>query len=143
VRNAALPGWRAEEVELIAALVRYHRKSLPKPTHPEWADATPEVRAKIEGLAGILRVADGLDRRHLGIVSGLAVEIDEAGIRLALEATQDIAPEIDAALFKAELFERAFGGPLRLEAMPAPGYASGSFDSEPSAAEIDAASLSG
>jgi exopolyphosphatase/guanosine-5'-triphosphate,3'-diphosphate pyrophosphatase len=143
VRNAALPGWRAEEVELIAALVRYHRKSLPKPTHPEWADATPEVRAKIEGLAGILRVADGLDRRHLGIVSGLAVEIDEAGIRLALEATQDIAPEIDAALFKAELFERAFGAPLRLEATPAPGYASGSFDSEPSAAEIDAASLSG
>ena len=77
------------------------------------------------------------------IVSGLAVEIDEAGIRLALEATQDIAPEIDAALFKAELFERAFGAPLRLEATPAPGYASGSFDSEPSAAEIDAASLSG
>ncbi|MBD5654060.1 MAG: Ppx/GppA family phosphatase, partial [Candidatus Eremiobacteraeota bacterium] len=44
VRNAGLPGWRMEEVELIAALVRYHRKAMPKATHPEWAVASPAVR---------------------------------------------------------------------------------------------------
>jgi len=143
VRAAGLPGWRPEEIELIAALVRYHRKSLPKPTHPEWAEASPQMRIKIEVLAGILRIADGLDRRHLGIVSGLAVELGEGRVRLVLDAVQDVTPEIGGALFKAELFERAFGVSLELEAVLRPGYDPSSFDSEPSAAEIDAASLSG
>jgi exopolyphosphatase/guanosine-5'-triphosphate,3'-diphosphate pyrophosphatase len=143
VRSAGLPGWRPEEVELIAALVRYHRKSLPKPTHPEWADASPDTRTKIEGLAGILRIADGLDRRRLGIVSGLTVELGEGRIRIVVEAVQDVATEIEGALFKAELFERAFAASLEIEAVLSPSYDASSFDSEPSAAEIDAASLSG
>jgi len=141
VRNAAFPGWRLEEVDLIAALVRYHRKSLPKMTHPEWATASPDRRAKIEGLAGILRVADGLDRRHLGVVSSLAVEPSDAGIRLVVRATQDVGPEVDAALYKAELLERAFGAKLEIVVLLGPSYEGSTFDSEPSAAEIDAASL--
>jgi exopolyphosphatase/guanosine-5'-triphosphate,3'-diphosphate pyrophosphatase len=143
VRNAALPTWRPEEIDLIATLVRYHRKSLPKPTHPEWAVATAELRAKIEGLAGILRVADGLDRRHLGVVSSLSVEHEAGVVRVVLEATQDVTPEIDGARFKAELFERAFDA--RLEIVPPlhPSYTAEAFDSEPSTVEIDAASFSG
>jgi exopolyphosphatase/guanosine-5'-triphosphate,3'-diphosphate pyrophosphatase len=143
VRNAALPTWRPEEVELIATLVRYHRKSLPKATHPEWASASPEMRAKIEGLAGILRIADGLDRRHLGVVSSLSVEHDAGVVRVVLEATQDVTPEVDGARFKAELFERAFA--TRLDIVPPlhPSYTVEPFDSEPSTVEIDAASLSG
>jgi exopolyphosphatase/guanosine-5'-triphosphate,3'-diphosphate pyrophosphatase len=143
VRSAGLPGWRPDEVELVAALVRYHRKSLPKPTHPEWAAATPEMRVKIEGLAGILRVADGLDRRRLGIVSSLSVAPGEGRIRLLLDATGDAGPEIDAARFKAELFERAFAASLDIEAVVRTSYDPSSFDSEPSVAEIDPASLSG
>jgi exopolyphosphatase/guanosine-5'-triphosphate,3'-diphosphate pyrophosphatase len=143
VRNAALPGWRPQEVELMATLVRYHRKSLPKPTHPEWATASPELRARIEGLAGILRVADGLDRRHLGVVTSLSIEPSESGIRLVALATQDVTPELDAARFKAELFERAFATRLEVVASPDPSYDASSFDNERSAAEIDAASLSG
>jgi exopolyphosphatase/guanosine-5'-triphosphate,3'-diphosphate pyrophosphatase len=143
VRNASLPSWRAEEIDLIATLVRYHRKSLPKLTHPEWAAASPELRAKIEGLAGILRVADGLDRRHLGVVSSLAIEQYDGVVRLVLEATQDVTPEADGARFKAELFERAFATKLEIVAPLHPAYAVESFDNEPSAVEIDAASFSG
>jgi exopolyphosphatase/guanosine-5'-triphosphate,3'-diphosphate pyrophosphatase len=64
VRNAGLTGWRGDEIELIAALVRYHRKSLPKTTHVEYASATPAERERIAKLAAILRIADGLDRRR-------------------------------------------------------------------------------
>jgi exopolyphosphatase/guanosine-5'-triphosphate,3'-diphosphate pyrophosphatase len=143
VRNAGLAGWRPEEVELIAALVRYHRKSLPKPTHPEWADASPATRAKIEGLGGILRLADGLDRRHLGVVSALRVAVNGVHIAVTVEASQDITSETGGARFKSDLFERAFGVTLSFEAVRLPGYESAFGESEPSAAEIDAASLSG
>ena len=116
VRNAGLAGWRPEEVELLAALVRYHRKSLPKPAHPEVAATTPAGLAKIEGLAALLRVADGLDRRRFGVVAGLEVRSSGDEFALVLGALQDVAPEIEAARFKADLFERVFG-PVRFEAV--------------------------
>jgi exopolyphosphatase/guanosine-5'-triphosphate,3'-diphosphate pyrophosphatase len=109
VRNAGLMGWRPDEVTLIAALVRYHRKALPKPTHPEWDAATPAERLKIEGLAALLRLADGLDCRHLGVVSSVAVRLSGTVATLVLDAAQDVTPEIVAARFKGDLFERIFG----------------------------------
>jgi len=142
VRNAGLPGWRPEEVELIASLVRYHRKSPPKPTHPEWAEASVGMRAKIEALAGILRVADGLDRRHLGIVTSLRVDVIDDDVHVLLESTQDIAPEIEAARFKAELLERAFGVTLWFETPPRRAFEPTSFDDEPSTPEAESASIS-
>ena len=142
IRNAGLPGWRPDEVELIASLVRYHRKSLPKPTHPEWAEASLAMRAKIEGLAGILRVADGLDRRHLGIVNSLTVELIENDAHVSVEATQDVAPEIAGARFKAELLERSFGVTLWFETPPPVPFDPASFDNEASTPETSAATLS-
>jgi exopolyphosphatase/guanosine-5'-triphosphate,3'-diphosphate pyrophosphatase len=117
VRNAGLPGWRPDEVDLIAALVRYHRKSLPKPTHLEWIAASPATRVKIEGLAGILRVADGLDRRHLGVVQALSVSATPGKVAVTVEASQDVTSELDGARFKSELFERAFSVSLRFDAL--------------------------
>lgn len=108
VRNAALPGWRPDEIELIAALVRYHRKSPPKLTHVEWASASPALRAKIEGLAGMLRVADGLDRRRLGAVASLDVRVDPDAIVLGIAMLGDVGPEIEGARYKAEMLEQAF-----------------------------------
>ena len=142
VRNAGLPGWRGEEIELIAALVRYHRKSLPKPVHPEWADASPAMRERIEGLGALLRIADGLDRRHLGFVTSVAARVAPGLVTLAIEAQEDVAAEIEGAQFKSDLFERAFGIPVAFEVVPRPDYASFG-EMEPSASEIDAASLSG
>ncbi len=143
VANAGLPGWRPEELELIAALVRYHRKSPPKPTHVEWANASPAQRTKIEGLAAILRIADGLDRRHLSIVSSVAVTIAPTTVRLRLDALQDVGPEIDGARFKSDLFERVFTRTLEFEVVAREHYGASFADSEASVAETDAASLSG
>ena len=143
VRNAGLPGWRAEEVELIAALVRYHRKAMPKVTHPEWVTAAPALRTKIEALGGILRVADALDRRHLAVVSSIEATVGTATVQLLLGALQDVTPEIEAALFKSDLFQRAFSRTLSIEVKERPAYDSGFGEPEPNAAEIEAASFSG
>ena len=139
---AGLAGWRAEEIELIAALVRYHRKSLPKPVHIEWLAASPEVREKIMGLGGMLRLADGLDRRHLGVVASVEPRLEPGLLRLMVEAQQDVSSELDGALFKADLFEKAFGLRVAVEALPRKAYASSFNDGDASAAEMDAASLS-
>jgi exopolyphosphatase/guanosine-5'-triphosphate,3'-diphosphate pyrophosphatase len=143
VRNAGLPGWRPDEITLIAALVRYHRKSLPKPAHPEWASASPELRRKILGLGALLRIADGLDRRRLGLIGSLGARHSPDGVVVRVLAQQDVAPELEAAAFKADLFERAFAQRPRFEIAPAGPFAGDFGESEPSAEEIDAASLPG
>jgi len=142
VRNAGLAGWRPEEVELIAALVRYHRKALPKATHPEWANADPALRTKIAGLGGLLRIADGLDTRRLGVVAHVDISRSAGGITIRAHADQDIGPEVAAAQFKSDLFARAFGLVPEIVAAPAQIYESFEGD-DASEAEIDAASMSG
>lgn len=142
VRNAGLTGWRPEEIELVAALVRYHRKAMPKATHPEFANATLAQRRKIEILGGMLRVADGLDRRHLAVVTSLALAVSPGAIHLTVDASQDVEPEIEGARYKADLFERALASVVTFEVKPRSAY--GEFaDTEASVAETDAASLSG
>lgn len=137
VRNAGLPGWRADEIELIAALVRYHRKAAPKPTHPEWFAAAPALRAKIAGLASILRIAEGLDRRHFGLVSSIEAVMTPGGVTFAVEAAQDVTPEIEGARFKADLFERTFGRIVTFEMAIKPGFA-GFGENEPGLRDLAA-----
>jgi exopolyphosphatase/guanosine-5'-triphosphate,3'-diphosphate pyrophosphatase len=141
VRNAGLAGWRPEEIDLMAALVRYHRKALPKPTHPEWASADPALRRRIAGLAGLLRLADGLDTRRLGLVTAVDAVRTPGAVELRVIAQQDVTSEMAAARFKSDLFTRAFGVAVDVTAAPQLAYAG--FDDEPSAAASDAASISG
>lgn len=57
----------------MALLSRYHRKSAPKLSHPEFAALSAADQALVTRWVGILRVADGLDRSHAGAarVTGL------------------------------------------------------------------------
>jgi two-component system alkaline phosphatase synthesis response regulator PhoP len=52
---------------------RYYRKAMPKPTHPEFAVLEPAQRERIEKLAALLRIADGLDARHSEVVNDVSV----------------------------------------------------------------------
>jgi exopolyphosphatase/guanosine-5'-triphosphate,3'-diphosphate pyrophosphatase len=141
VRNSGLAGWRDDDLSLIATLVRYHRKTMPKTMHPEWASADASLRRRIAGLAALLRIADGLDARHLGVVTHVEVTRADGAYRLAAHAQQDVAPEIAAARFKADLFERAFE--TQLEIVARRDVYAGSEPGEESAAEIAAPSMSG
>jgi exopolyphosphatase/guanosine-5'-triphosphate,3'-diphosphate pyrophosphatase len=141
VANAELAGWRDEEIDLIAALVRYHRKSLPKPTHPEWAAASAALRDKIGKLAAILRLADGLDRRRLGVVSGVDVRVTAGSVLLRLDALQDISAEIDGATFKSDFFVKFFGRAIAFEAVRRESYGPTYDENEPGADQVNEAIL--
>jgi exopolyphosphatase/guanosine-5'-triphosphate,3'-diphosphate pyrophosphatase len=114
VRNARLEGWRADEKELIAVLVRYHRRSLPKPTHPEFIAADAARRRTIGILGGILRIADGLDSRHLGVVSDVAVRAAGTRLEIVAFAEQDVTTEVASAIYKSDMLARALGMPVTI-----------------------------
>lgn len=64
IRNADLMGFTDEEIDVIALAARYHRKGVPKLSHTEFGKLSKERQHDVELLAGIIRVATGLDRSH-------------------------------------------------------------------------------
>jgi exopolyphosphatase/guanosine-5'-triphosphate,3'-diphosphate pyrophosphatase len=97
-------------------VARYHRKSEPKAKHPEFAALTEEDQHLVRSLAGLLRVAIGLDRSHAGHVEDVAVK--DTGRQLRILATKagdaDIGLEIYAATARKELLETALGLPVEV-----------------------------
>ena len=87
---------------------RYHRGSTPKSKHLEFMALTPFQREVVRKLSAILRIADGLDRRHLGVVSDVKVKLQ--GKKLQIDALASTACEIETwcAERNASMFESIF-----------------------------------
>jgi len=122
IMHGDLHGFSAREIELIANVARYHRRAFPKRRHRNFARLDRGERRLVRRLSGILRVADGLDRTHAQVVTGVRCRTGEGRVRVRVTATRDPAIELDDAQRKADLFERAFRSELTL-AWSRPGHA--------------------
>ena len=115
-----LAGFTDHEIELIALVARYHRKSAPKAKHDEFARLRPEDQERVRALAGLLRIAIALDRSHDGRVSGVSVSTNGSeGLHLdvAPAGDADITLELQTAEERKELLEDVLG--RRLVVSPA------------------------
>ncbi len=102
-----LTGFKDHEVELIALVARYHRKSEPKAKHPEFTGLDADDQRLVRVLAGILRIAVGLDRNHAARVAGVTVEdgADGLTIRVTPAPGADVGLELYAATQRKDLLE--------------------------------------
>ena len=117
IRVSDLVGLSEEERELVALVARYHRRSHPKRAHPFYEALRREDRDRVAKLAGLLRLADALDREHQGKVASIAAHVGKRSVDLVLEATEarsDLALERWAVRRKGALFAEAFGLPVRV-----------------------------
>src|SRR5262249_38564152 len=94
-----LTGLPDTEIEVIAQIARYHRKSAPKPSHAEFAALRPEDQHVVRVLAGILRIAIGLDRSHEGRVAGL--QVTARAQRLTIKARPAGSADLELELYAA------------------------------------------
>lgn len=120
IRNSEhLAGFTDREIELIAQIARYHRKSSPKLKHPEWAALRRSDRELVETVSAILRIAIGLDRAHDARVDGVVSEWDDEGIRIRVRprAGAPVDLECYSADARKELLEEVFGRPVSIEAV--------------------------
>jgi exopolyphosphatase/guanosine-5'-triphosphate,3'-diphosphate pyrophosphatase len=116
IRHAEhLRGFTQREVELIAQVARYHRKSVPKPKHQAFSALSSSDQRLVRVLAGILRVAVALDRAHDHRVAGLAVEASPGGVRVKLEVRGDPSLELYTAEERKGLLESALDAEVRFE----------------------------
>ena len=122
IRNSELTGLTDAEIEIIAQIARYHRKSAPKASHAEFGRLSPEDQRLVKTLAGILRVAIGLDRSHDGRVRSVMAQMRND--RLVVEAVAKRGKEISLELYTAnersDLLEEVLGKRVGIVAAPLP-----------------------
>ena len=97
---------------LVAVISRYHRKRPPTKKHPEFAALSAADRARVRRLAGLLRVADGLDRGHVSAVETIKLRLTSS--RLLIEAlprlaSTDLKLECWGASRKSDLLAKLLG----------------------------------
>ena len=108
IRNTVMPGFTNDEAELIANVARYHRKSHPKKKHENFQHLSPDAQRVVKILSGILRIAEGLDRRQAQVVTAVGCIIKDSAIELQIEAaTKQTLPDIEiwGARRRKELLE--------------------------------------
>jgi len=116
VKNGDLRGFEPEEIDVIALMTRYHRKSAPRKGHAPFAALKSKQQKAIQQLAAILRLAETLDRSHAQAIS--AVELQDRGkeYHIKLRTTGDAELELWAAHRQKEPFESLVGKPVRVSA---------------------------
>lgn len=121
IRNSELAGLTDHEIEMIALVARYHRKSGPKASHHEFQALDADSQEVVRTLAGILRLAIGLDRSHDGRVTSLRAT--RRGKRLLIEAIHrpdvDVSLEVYTAHERSALLEQVLA--LRVDVLAATG----------------------
>jgi exopolyphosphatase/guanosine-5'-triphosphate,3'-diphosphate pyrophosphatase len=75
IRYGELLGYTENEIDIIANIARYHRKSPPKKKHENLQNLSKEDRLKVSQLSAILRLAVALDRRQIGAIEKIHIEL--------------------------------------------------------------------
>jgi exopolyphosphatase/guanosine-5'-triphosphate,3'-diphosphate pyrophosphatase len=116
ILGAGLPGYSPREVALIALMARYHRKGMPQ-LGPLAPLCTEQDELLLLRGAALLRIAEQLERNRDQVVR--AARLRRAGddaVVLELEATGDTSVARWGAERQGDLFARAFGAELTVEA---------------------------
>jgi exopolyphosphatase/guanosine-5'-triphosphate,3'-diphosphate pyrophosphatase len=107
VMSCDLHGFAHDERNILAQLVRYHRRAIPKISHPEFAALPPAKRRIVRYLAAILRIADGLDQSHFSNVVEVKCRSGKEDLKFILVTSADRA-DIDLDLYMAKRHARYF-----------------------------------
>jgi exopolyphosphatase/guanosine-5'-triphosphate,3'-diphosphate pyrophosphatase len=117
ILGGGMAGFTPREVALIALMARYHRKGT-----PQLGALAPLCRDGDEQLvlrgAALLRIAEQLERNRDQVVRAarLTRPSKDGDVELELDAVGDDTVARWGAERQGELFERAFGAPLRVVA---------------------------
>jgi exopolyphosphatase/guanosine-5'-triphosphate,3'-diphosphate pyrophosphatase len=115
VSNSDMAGFTDRERIMIAALCRYHRKSLPSPLHSLYQALSPEERNALLMMIPILRLADNLDRSPEHRIRGVDCRLRDGGaVTLQVRATGDIDLEQWAAERAGQAFQQIYNRPISL-----------------------------
>ena len=118
VQHGQLRGFSPRDVQVLAALVRWHRRGEPKPSEEHFAALDAEDREHVRVLVALLRIADGLDRGRTQVVDGIDVRATGDLVLVRVRTTGNVELEVWGGRRKRDLFEKVFGRELEVTTHP-------------------------
>lgn len=110
ILNGELKSFADDEINVMACIARFHRKSTPsRKKHGIYAKLPPSERRIVDVGVALLRLADGLDRSHVTGVHDVKCKIGKEAVTFAVTSPVDIQLELWAARKKRGWFEKIFG----------------------------------
>lgn len=114
IRHSELAGFTDEEIQVISNLAYFHRKSPPKKRHEHFQVLSKENQRLVRRLSTLLRLAEGMDRSHLGLVHDVRLTVEDGKAVLTLLAKSDPRLEVWYVGNERVVFEEEFGLPLEI-----------------------------
>ena len=108
IKNSDIGGLTAEEIEIVANIARYHRRSVPSAKHEGYAGLSVKLKRTVRMLSALLRVADALDRTHFSAVQTVNVKIRQSQLTIEATVSGDAAMEIWSASQRVDLLQQVF-----------------------------------
>ena len=112
IRHGELLGYSDVEHLMVAAIARYHRRSLPKKRHEAWqAFSKREHRRIVSEMAILLRLAVSLDRRPENVVDFIEVQANSSELIFALHSIggQDLSLEKWSLMNSSSIIRDTYG----------------------------------
>ncbi|KAI9132305.1 Ppx/GppA phosphatase family protein [Acaryochloris sp. CCMEE 5410] len=100
-------GFTDEEILLIGHVIRYHRKAYPQTKHKKFKRLSEADQQVIWILAGLLRVAVGLDRTKNQLVETLSCQVFDQTLEIMISGTGSLELELWAAQEDCGVLARA------------------------------------
>ena len=109
------PGWKNEEWELLATVLRYHRGPEPSEKRGPFSKLSSEEKNWVRAVAGVLRLARAL--RKCGVESGVGVRVEKSAETIVLRVRGLVDDEETASRLAGgkHLLEEYLGIPLILK----------------------------
>jgi len=117
ISHAELLGMTPVEQIAIAHVARYHRGTVPKRKHRNFAHLDRVLRTRLVKLSALLRFADGFDRGHVGAVGQLEVRWTDEAIQvraIPAEGAMSVRLELWGASRKRGLLETIARHPVEV-----------------------------
>ncbi len=121
IKHGDLRGFDPTEIEVMANVARYHTGGGPSRRHVAFGSLSRADRKRVLVLAGILRLAEALDRSHRQRIRSVVRAPRARGVVLRCHATGDVELEMWGARRHGDLLEDTLGLPVRVEIAAAEG----------------------
>jgi CHAD domain-containing protein len=120
VRRLSPPvGWTAEDMQCVAAMVRYHRGRLPEMSDSPFLGVTLKRRSDLAGLVAILRLANAFDETHDHLVTDVDIDLTNGSVLLSAHGMQEFSATAQCVAKARYMLEALCSRPLMVRALPA------------------------
>jgi exopolyphosphatase/guanosine-5'-triphosphate,3'-diphosphate pyrophosphatase len=114
IANTEIVGLSPTERLVVAGIARYHRKAIPGAHHPEIETLPKREREIVWALSSILRIADALDKEHVGAIRNLGCRLENGSLLLRAASRKSCRLEALSIKNNASMFREHFGVDVQL-----------------------------